>query len=244
VEIASYVKLERRRLNGIATLDPRRYSMMLVSLIAAPAATAETRDHLTIALHPEETELIATSAEKRRREFQTGRACARQALERLGIPSVPILAGDRGEPLWPPGVVGSITHCSVYRACAVARTDDLASLGIDAEPNLPLPDGVLKRIASDSERALESPALGVCADRLLFCTKEAIFKAWFPLTKRWLGFEDVEVTIDPVGNAFAGHLLLPEVERDPPHPTVFHGRWTMEDGVICTAVEVPATLRD
>jgi 4'-phosphopantetheinyl transferase EntD len=217
---------------------------MIASLITAAAATAETRGHLTPTLHPEEARLIATSAEKRRREFQTGRACAHQALELLGAPSEPVLAGDRGEPLWPPGVVGSITHCSVYRACAVARKDALASLGIDAEPNLPLPEGVLKRVAFGGERAIEPLAQGVCVDRLLFCAKEAIFKAWFPLTRRWLGFEEVEVTIDPGGNAFIGRRLTSDLQPDPSHPTLFHGRWAMEDGVICTAVEVPASLRD
>jgi 4'-phosphopantetheinyl transferase EntD len=217
---------------------------MIESLITVHAATAETRGHLTLALHPEEAQLIETSAEKRRSEFQTGRACARLALERLGVATAPILAGDRGEPLWPSGVVGSITHCSVYRACAVARTDALVSLGIDAEPNLPLPDGVLARIAFGPERAIESPAPGVCVDRLLFCAKEAIYKAWFPLNKKWLGFEDMEVTFTHGENAFTGRLLIPDLEPDPTHPTVFHGRWAMEDGVICAAVEVPAPLRD
>jgi 4'-phosphopantetheinyl transferase EntD len=217
---------------------------MIESLLTARTESAETREHLQTALHPEEAELVATSAEKRRQEFQTGRACARLALERLGIPPVAILAGDRGEPLWPAGVVGSITHCSVYRACAVARTDALASLGIDAEPNLPLPGGVLARIAFGPELAIESPAPGVCVDRLLFCAKEAIYKAWFPLNKRWLGFEDMEVTFTHGENAFAGRLLIPDLEPDPLHPKVFHGRWATEDGVICTAVEVPALLRD
>jgi 4'-phosphopantetheinyl transferase EntD len=218
---------------------------MIDSLLTARTSSAETREHLQTPLHREEAQLVATSAEKRRQEFQTGRACAHLALERLGVATAPILAGDRGEPLWPPGVVGSITHCSVYRACAVARTDALASLGIDAEPNLPLPDGVLARIAFGSELArIEPPAPGVCADRLLFCTKEAIFKAWFPLNKKWLGFEDMEVTIGPQAQTFTGRLLLPDLEPDSSHPKVFHGRWAMEDGVICTAVEVPAPLRD
>lgn len=212
---------------------------MLDSLLAAAAATAETRRHLTTPLHPEEARLIADSAEKRRREFQTGRACARQALEKLGVAAVPILAGDRGEPLWPPGVVGSITHCSVYRACAVARTDVLVALGIDAEPNLPLPGGVLPRIASAAEREIEPPAPGVCVDRLLFCVKEAVFKAWFPQNKSWLGFEDMAVTLGPGAHTFAARVRISGGQ-----PGTYRGRWAMEDGVICAAVEVPAPLRD
>ena len=59
--------------------------------------------------------------------------------------------GAKREPLWPAGVVGSITHCDGYRAAAVARATDLATVGIDAEPHEPLPDGVLAAIALPAE---------------------------------------------------------------------------------------------
>ena len=75
------------------------------------------------------------------------RTCARIALGRLGLPPAPLLSGPKREPLWPDGVVGSITHCDGYRAVAVARADQLASIGIDAEPHAELPAGILARIA-------------------------------------------------------------------------------------------------
>jgi enterobactin synthetase component D / holo-[acyl-carrier protein] synthase len=61
------------------------------------------------------------------------------AAESFGALPAPILPGPAGEPGWPPGVTGSITHCPGYRACAVARTEDLAAIGIDAEPDEELP---------------------------------------------------------------------------------------------------------
>lgn len=88
---------------------------------------------------------------RRQREFATARSCARTALARLGVPPVPVLASPRGAPRWPAGVVGSITHCDGYRAAAVAYTRDVVSLGIDAEPDEPLPnDGTLGPIARDT----------------------------------------------------------------------------------------------
>ena len=64
----------------------------------------------------------------------------------------PVLPGERGAPRWPAGVVGSMTHCAGYRAAALVRAADLASLGIDAEPHGPLPEGVLRRVALPAER--------------------------------------------------------------------------------------------
>ena len=71
---------------------------------------------------PEEEPLIAKSVAKRRNEFITVRYCARLALEELGVPPVPILKGEKGEPCWPDGVVGSLTHCEGFRGAAVGRT--------------------------------------------------------------------------------------------------------------------------
>jgi 4'-phosphopantetheinyl transferase EntD len=103
-------------------------------------------------LFPEEHAVIGRAIEKRRREFATGRACARAALARLGQPPVAILPGDRGSPGWPPGIVGSITHCTGYRAAAVGPAADVLAIGLDAEPDEPLPDGVLGVVSLAAER--------------------------------------------------------------------------------------------
>ena len=115
---------------------------------------------------PEEEPLIAKSVAKRRNEFITVRYCARQALGELGVPPVPILKGDKGEPCWPDGVVGSLTHCTGFRGAAVGRHGAVRSVGIDAEPHDVLPNGVLDaislpdgtcRIAGDARRLALGP---------------------------------------------------------------------------------------
>lgn len=200
------------------------------------ASTAETReDILGICLFPEEEWSIRRAVDKRCREFVTGRACARRALGQLRIPPTAIPSGRHGEPLWPAGVVGTITHCPGYCACAVARTEHVASLGIDAEVNAPLPEGVLEQVAFGPEREIAESASGLCIDRLLFSAKEAIYKAWFPLAKRWLGFEDVELQVD-LNGTFRARLLIAEPLIRDARLTALRGRWCVEDGVICTAV--------
>jgi 4'-phosphopantetheinyl transferase EntD len=205
---------------------------VLARLVPEMVVVTETReDRLDADLHPVERAVLGRAVERRRREFVTGRACARQALRALGAPVAAIGAGANGEPLWPDGVVGSITHCDGFRAAAVAWAADFAALGIDAEPDAPLPDGVFEDIAHGAERA--APERG----RLLFSAKEAVYKAWCPLTGRWLGFEDAEVTFTDAG--FRARLHVPGPVVDGVALTELHGRWAVEDGVLCTAVVVP-----
>jgi len=188
--------------------------------------------------YPGEEHLIATAVEGRRREFVTARRSARTALARLGHPAVPILTGSTREPLWPEGIVGSITHCVGYRAAAVARAADLASIGIDAEPNKPLPGDVLGMVTNQTERdhldqlARIDPA--VRWDRLLFSAKESVYKAWHPLTARWLGFDEAALTIDPLDRTFTADLLV-DVEL-PLNP--MRGRFLVARDLVLTCVHV------
>jgi 4'-phosphopantetheinyl transferase EntD len=190
---------------------------------------------------PEEEPLIAKSVAKRRNEFITVRYCARQALGELGVAPVPILKGEKGEPCWPDGVVGSLTHCEGYRGAAVGRTAGVRSVGIDAEPHDVLPNGVLDAISLPAERAeLRAMPTGLHWDRILFSAKEATYKAWFPVTKRWLGFEDAHITfdVDDTGTAggFESRVLIdPAAVSGPPLQTL-SGRWSVRDGLALTAI--------
>lgn len=218
---------------------------MLERLLPHYVACAEAReDRLDVELFPSERPPVANAVDRRRREFMTGRACARTALRRLGAPEVAVPSGSDGEPLWPAGIVGSITHCDGYRACAVARSHAALTVGIDAEPNAPLPDGVLEEVVHGRELDLvrRPPATGdgVAVPRLLFSAKEAVYKAWFPLTRRWLDFADVEVSLDPARARFRAALLVPGPVVDGVALTELSGRWAVQDGIVCTAIVVPA----
>jgi len=221
---------------------------MIEQILPAEVASAEAFDDAAPAgLFPEEEAAVARAVAKRRSEFATGRACARAALARLGLPPAPIVPGERGAPRWPAGVAGSITHCAGYRAAAVARVGDVVSLGLDAEPNDVLPEGVLDHISLEQERAglagLGAAGPGVCWDRLLFCAKESVYKAWFPLTGRWLGFEQAVITFEPGAGTFAADLLEPGPVLDGRPLTRFTGRWLARDGLLLAAIAVPARPR-
>jgi 4'-phosphopantetheinyl transferase EntD len=183
-----------------------------------------------------EERLVASAVGKRRREFVTGRVCAHRALAALGLPPSPVLSGARGEPVWPRGVVGTITHCEGYRACAVALEAEVSSLGIDAEPHLPLPAGVLAAISSrdDRERLRETFAGDRTShwDRLLFCVKEAVYKAWYPRTGIPLRFSDAAIEFDPAGHRFSATVNRPVHGAWPKPKATFSGRWSVGRGFV------------
>jgi 4'-phosphopantetheinyl transferase EntD len=235
----------------------------LIERILPPAAVAaELFGDEPADLFPEEEQAIARAVGKRRREFTSVRVCARRALATLGQPPAPLVPGERGAPRWPGGITGSMTHCDGYRGCVLARTADFASIGLDAEPNGAVPDGVEQAIALPAERehiaglARRSP--GVCWDRLLFSAKESVYKAWYPLTGRWLGFEDarIEFTTDDDEGAgvdngrrasfrpgeqrpeeqgtFTARILIPAPVAG------FSGRWLCAGGHVFTLIGHPA----
>ena len=162
-------------------------------------------------LSPGEEEYLSGATSQRRKDFATGRKCAVAALEALGV-FVPSLdrAKDR-QPDWPPGTIGSITHCEGLCAAAASHTKLSRFLGIDAEPNEPLPQGVLKRIASRKEVAqiqstAKAPLPYRFSDRTLFSAKESVFKALYPVVGAYFGFEEVELRPDASAGRFRALL--------------------------------------
>jgi 4'-phosphopantetheinyl transferase EntD len=188
----------------------------------------------------EEDAALGSVSDARRREFTIARNCARDALMRLGVPPTPILRGSSREPLWPRGIVGSITHCPGYCAVAVARAPRFVTIGIDAEIQERLPPGVLEHIALDEERQWlrNRSARGICWDRALFSAKESVFKAWFPLTGRWLGFEDALIEIEPEHGRFTARLLVEGPMIGGNAVTHFKGRYRFGGERIVTAIVV------
>ncbi|APT92344.1 4'-phosphopantetheinyl transferase [Corynebacterium phocae] len=188
-------------------------------------------------LHPLEQALVSQAVDSRKAEFGDARWCAHQALQELGLGEAsPILRGERGMPLWPEGYVGSITHTNGFRAAVVAPGDKVRSIGLDAEPTEPLPPGVLEAIARPAEarQVEELKAAGIFyADKLLFCAKEATYKAWFPLTERFLDFDEAEIDIRLDGT------LTSRILSHPTPVAAIEGSWLARDGYAVVSAVVP-----
>lgn len=137
---------------------------------------------------------LADAGRKRKADHLAGRIAAAHALNDRTIPAI----GPSGEPLWPEGVSGSITH-SGTQAMAVVVRDRLALIGIDCETILPeneareIKDGV---IDAREERVLSHSGYPFAlALTLAFSAKESLFKALFPRVQAWMGFDSARVTM-------------------------------------------------
>jgi 4'-phosphopantetheinyl transferase EntD len=210
--------------------NARRVSL-IATLVPASASAEMFSDVPESTMFSDEAAVVAGAGAERRREFGTVRWCAREALRQLGVPAAPILPDEDRVPRWPVGVVGGMTHCAGYRAAVVARSSELCGVGIDAEPHAALPADVLDLVLRDDERArlvaLTHADPAVHWDRLVFCAKEAVYKAWFPLTRRWLDFDDVsiDVRLDGTFGARVGGADL-------------SGRWKVDRELILTATSI------
>jgi 4'-phosphopantetheinyl transferase EntD len=190
--------------------DGRSTALLLEGLldpeIRIAAVSIEDR---TGSLRPEERAQIAGARPSRQWEFASGRWLARRLLGSLGHAEAPILRAEDRSPVWPDGIVGSITHSGTQCVVALARASIVRAIGLDLEPDAPVKDGLDRLVCRDEERAfLESPDPdeGSRRCRVVFSVKEAVYKAFYPTTRRVWGFQEVGVSIDLAREAFVARL--------------------------------------
>jgi 4'-phosphopantetheinyl transferase EntD len=190
----------------------------------ALAAAAIEGDAPALA-HEEET-IVARAVAKRRREVAFGRDCGRRALAELGVTVASIPAGDRGMPLWPAGIAGSITHTDAHAAAAVTRS--VRSLGIDLESveHAGRVAELWNQVTTAAERARFAPSVTAA---LVFSAKESVYKCLFPIGGLFLEFQDVELACE--ADTFT------VIRAEGYDPSAMRGRFALtEDHVATVAV--------
>ncbi|MBO0683164.1 MAG: 4'-phosphopantetheinyl transferase superfamily protein [Candidatus Dormibacteraeota bacterium] len=207
-------------------------------LPAAAVLEEATPADWAASIQPEEGAPVANAVGRRRREYAAGRSCARRALERLGWAGVPVLSGPRREPIWPPGVVGSITHCEGYCAVAVAAQADVGGIGIDSEVETALGEGVREAVCTADERRWIADQGGHDWTVLFFSAKESLYKLWYPVMGSWLDHQDAELALDLRSGRFKAHIRRPiDSSR---FPSSLTGRFAIRDGRVHTAITLGA----
>lgn len=141
--------------------------------------------------------------------------------------------GAHGEPLWPKGAVGSITHTTEVCAAAVGRACEYAGVGIDVEQASPLEAAVADRVALPEEQCGLPNMAPLLAARLIFSAKESFYKCQFYLTGSRLDFFDVRIDLTAAGHFFAELLVdTPTLARG----LRVRGQWRQRDGFLLTAL--------
>ena len=219
---------------------------MLAALLPAPIVVEEIDPaelhEPEAALFEAERAAIARAVDKRRREFAAGRILARRGLAALGHPPVAIVNGEDRAPQWPAGIVGSITHTKGYCAVAVARTSEIRSVAIDAEREEALSDGALPMICGNAERAWlasQPEADRGWLSKLVFSAKESVYKLQHPLTKLFLDFDAVNVTVDRQRETWEATFVVSAAPAFEMGDRI-DGRWLHANGLVVTAAWLPA----
>lgn len=156
------------------------------------------------ALLAEETASIASPVVQVRRARGAARIVARQLLAQRGHRNAPVPRSASGAPIWPAGIIGSLAHDDAVAVAAVGLRHDFQAIGIDVEPAVALPPGVLALVATPQEQ--NSIAGDPVGGKLLFAAKEAVYKALYPLDQTFLEFGDIEIDL-------AGHKAMTRTGR-------------------------------
>jgi enterobactin synthetase component D len=203
--------------------------------VRIPGAGPALDDLIATALAPAEQARAASFPVPRRRTFTGGRAAARELLQRMHFPQVAVASDDRGAPVFPPGVAGSITHKEGLAAALVGH-ESTARLGVDLEPDVAHSQDISSRVLTAAELA-ELAALDPLARArevlLRFSAKEAVYKALDPYVRRYVGFLEIAVSPRQDGTALVTSHL-PETEG----PFVIDVRWQRFEGIVLTTARV------
>ncbi|GAA5629104.1 4'-phosphopantetheinyl transferase Npt [Brucella sp. NBRC 12953] len=138
----------------------------------------------------EEQRSIVTKSLPRRDQSGAARFVARQLLADRGMAEMAIGRAPSGAPVWPQTIVGSLAHDDMVAVAAIGSAADYQALGVDVEPAMGLPEEIRALVRHKADRTPES-AESALMDRLLFCAKEAVYKAVFPLDRVMLNYEDI-----------------------------------------------------
>ncbi len=208
----------------------------------ALAATDPAADQ-PVPLPEELNGLSPRAVEKRRREFAAGRAVARAAMAQLDHSPAPILVGKDRAPVWPKGLIGSITHCKTCAMAAVSTSDRYAGLGLDVEEDTPLKselwDAICSKREQDWMRAHHNPAQ---MGKLIFSAKEAAYKCQYNVSRRYFGFEGMELEFDMTNHSFRAEFTADQVPFV--QGTSLFGRFAIGAGLIITAVSLSTNWQE
>jgi len=217
-------------------------------LLSPPVVTAEMDPRAAEGeLFPAEESAVAKAIGKRRREFVAGRTCARRAMAMLGKAPSAIPQGDDRAPVWPEGLVGSISHADTWCVAALARTaDGVRALGLDIEPAEPIDTSLLRIICLPEERdfieAQPAEQRGLLG-RLVFSAKEAAFKCQYALSRTMLAYHAMRVHLDVPAQRFVAVFqrdAAPFARGDALSGTLLVDRGYMMTAVVMSRNDPPA----
>jgi len=185
-------------------------------------------------------EKMSRAVQKRKAEYIAGRYCARKSLAAININNQTVESSEDRAPIWPQGVIGSITHSSGYASAVVAKKGELRGIGIDSEKCIK--DKTSRNISSHilTENETFEANTHVAANEhlyltLVFSAKESIYKCLNPLVKQFFDFKHAEIHFDRESNNQFSYRLLKTLNEEFCNGYQGSGQFFVHDDFIHTA---------
>lgn len=143
---------------------------------------------------------LNSAVAKRKAEFLAGRYCAKQSLVSFQCTDVDIPIGQYRDPLWPPQIVGSISHTNTDAIAVTALQTDFRGIGIDLEHEIDTETfaHVYQQIIFAEERDIILQTPQSLEQRqlltLAFSAKESFFKAAFAEVNSYFDFSRLAIS--------------------------------------------------
>ncbi|MFJ3032704.1 4'-phosphopantetheinyl transferase [Rothia terrae] len=190
-------------------------------------------------MFPEELQYINNSVPSRRSEYASGRWCARAALMQLGLGFLSIPSGEDRAPIWPNGIVGSITHTNNYRGAAASLSSRISILGVDTETARPLSENQFNIISTRKEqitaKTLNRNNPNIPWSTVIFSAKESVYKAYYQRCKIPLDFLSIEIELKPKNTNITAFITTQTPYQDVICTTLY-GKWCFDGTNIYTSV--------
>jgi 4'-phosphopantetheinyl transferase EntD len=206
---------------------------------AEPVAVAACRVGAATPLFDAEAASLGRAIDARRAEFAAGRSAAREAMAMLGVSPRAVLMGTDRAPVWPVGLVGSISHSAGLAIAVCAPRLRFGGLGLDIEPDTPLDSDLIERVCLPPERdwIAQRSDPGLWAKRV-FSAKEAAYKCQYSQSGALFDFETL--SLDPPGEDM---MLKARFTRPVPpfeQGRCLVGRMVPTAGLILSGFSLPA----
>ncbi len=190
------------------------------------------RDHFDQLVGREKTRFYKMPS-SRAKEYSSGRYAAHLAQKAVGLRQIEILNKGRA-PIWPKDYVGAITHDAKYAGAIVST--QLKGVGLDFERIGRIKPKLHEKLFTDVEQNWLSQQTRLEASTIMFSAKESVYKSVYPILERFVGFQEVEISVDWTCGTFDVQYRADDMTEISKYET--KGFWAVSGDHVLTIVEI------
>jgi enterobactin synthetase component D len=176
----------------------------------------------------------------RKAEFLCGRQTAKRALIKLGSTQYAVPIGENRAPVFPPNIVGSISHSHKSAICAVALSRDLEYVGIDLEHLIDsdLIDQIESQVITAAEKRMifECGLSAQTGFTLIYSAKESLFKSLYNEVGAYFDFDAAKLIDVNVSSKQISFELTQTLAPNLPIGTRVSGQVTLHKNTVLTLI--------